>query len=92
MLISLLILYLTAFGMFLSLAFCVYNLSLSQHRSESIDHASSKTGLDMWIATLLDRDFEPATVRFKLAKLIPAAHILDHSDHKENFSRHMQGK
>jgi len=46
----------------------------------------------MWVATLLDCDFEPAKVRFGPAKIIPFDRVLDQAAHKENFSRHMERK
>lgn len=46
----------------------------------------------MWVATLLDCDFEPAKVRFGPAKIIPADRVLNQAKHKENFSHHMEKK
>jgi len=87
-----LILYLTGFGVFLSLAFYVYSGTLAKRRPGSSSGVLSKKGRDMWVATLLDCDFEPAKVRFGPAKVIPAGRVLNHAEHKEHFSRHMESK
>ena len=87
-----LILYLTGFGVILSIAFYVYSGSIAKHRPSSTSGASGRMGRDMWVATLLDCDFEPAKVRFGPAKIIPAGQVLNHAEHKENFSRHMEKK
>jgi hypothetical protein len=87
-----LILYLIGFGVFLSVAFYVYSENLAKHESGSTSGAFWKNGRDMWVATLLDCDFEPAKVRFGPAKIIPADRVLNHTAHKENFSRHMERK
>ncbi|MFW9833998.1 MAG: hypothetical protein ACFFEK_08395 [Candidatus Thorarchaeota archaeon] len=87
-----LILYLTGFGVVLSVLFYVYSGHLAKHRPGISSGASEKTGRDMWVATLLDCDFEPAKVRFGPAKIIPAGHVLNHSEHKENFAHHMENK
>ncbi|MFW9788831.1 MAG: hypothetical protein ACFFE2_17220 [Candidatus Thorarchaeota archaeon] len=87
-----LILYLTSFGILLSVAFYVYSENLAKHRSGRTSGTAGKTGRDMWVATLLDCDFEPAKVRFGPAKIIPADRVLNHAAHKENFSRHMESK
>ncbi|MHA3963344.1 MAG: hypothetical protein AM325_007360 [Candidatus Thorarchaeota archaeon SMTZ1-45] len=82
----------TGFGIFLSLTFYVYSHHIGRHRSNYTNGAALKPGRDMWVATLLDCDFEPTKVRFGPAKIIPADHVFDHSAHKENFSRHMERK
>lgn len=87
-----LILYLTGFGIFLSVVFYVYSGNLVKHRPRGTSEDFGKSGRDMWVATLLDCDFEPAKVRFGPAKVIPADRILNHAEHKENFSRHMERK
>jgi hypothetical protein len=87
-----LIIYLTGFGVFLSIAFYVYSGNLAKRRSGSKDETIGRTGRDMWVATLLDCDFEPAKVRFGPAKIIPADRVLDNASHKDNFSRHMKNK
>lgn len=87
-----LILYLTGFGVFLSIAFYVYSGNIAKRRPGSTIGAFGKTGRDMWVATLLDCDFEPAKVRFGPAKIIPADRVLNQARHKENFSRHMERK
>jgi hypothetical protein len=87
-----LILYLTGFGIFLSAAFYVYSGNLAKRRSGNSGGEIRKPGRDMWVATLLDCDFEPAKVRFGPAKIIPADRILNQTAHKENFSRHMESK
>ena len=87
-----LILYLTGFGVFLSIAFYVYSGNIAKRRSGSSRGAFGRTGRDMWVATLLDCDFEPAKVRFGPAKIIPADRVFNHAEHKDNFSRHMEKK
>ena len=84
-----LVLFLTGLGIFLSAAFYVYSSNLAKLRSGSSGGILGKQGRDMWVATLLDCDFEPAKVRFGPAKVIPADRVLNESKHKENFSRHM---
>ncbi|MFX1482120.1 MAG: hypothetical protein ACFFCP_02920 [Promethearchaeota archaeon] len=87
-----LILYLTGIGLLLSMVFYVYSGNIAKHRPGSTIRSTKKAGRDMWTATLLDCDFEPAKVRFGPAKVIPADRLLIHSDHKEIFSRHMEHK
>ena len=87
-----LILYLTGFGILLSLTLYVYSGNLVKSRSGSKSGDTGKIGRDMWVATLLDCDFEPAKVRFGPAKIIPADRVLDQSAHKENFSLHMESQ
>jgi len=87
-----LILYLTGLGVFLSLVFYVYSGNLVRSRSGNISGEIGRIGRDMWVATLLDCDFEPAKVRFGPAKIIPVDRVLDQAAHKENFSRHMERK
>lgn len=85
-----LLLYLTGLGVFLSAAFYVYSGNLTKRRSRQEGEPLGKAGRDMWVATLLDCDFEPAKVRFGPAKVIPADRVLDEAKHKEHFSRHME--
>ena len=85
-----LILYLTGFGVFLSAVFYIYSGNLAKRRSGNTSGAFGKKGRDMWVATLLDCDFEPAKVRFGPAKVIPADRVLNQAKHKENFSLHME--
>lgn len=85
-----LILYLTGFGVFLSIAFYVYSGNIAKRRSGTTSGSFRKAGRDMWVATLLDCDFEPAKVRFGPAKVIPADRVLNQAKHKENFSLHME--
>ncbi|MHA1964863.1 MAG: hypothetical protein ACXACG_01285 [Candidatus Thorarchaeota archaeon] len=87
-----LILYLTGFGVFLTIAFYGYSGNIAKRRSGNSSGALGKTNRDMWVATLLDCDFEPAKVRFGPAKIIPADRVLNHAAHKENFSLHMERK
>jgi hypothetical protein len=86
---TMLILYLTGFGLFLSLAFYVYSDNITRRTERGTRGDSGKSGRDMWVATLLDCDFEPAKVRFGPAKVIPGDRIINGSSHKEDFSRHM---
>ena len=87
-----LILYLTGFGVVLSIAFYFYSGSIAKRRPGNSSGVIGKAGRDMWVATLLDCDFEPAKVRFGPAKIIPAGQVFNHAEHKENFSRHMEKK
>ena len=87
-----LILYLTSFGIALSVFFYIYSGTLAKHRSGGTNGDLGKSGRDMWVATLLDCDFEPAKTRFGPAKVIPADRGLNRAAHKKNFSRHMQHK
>ena len=87
-----LILYLTGFGIIVSIAFYVYSGNLAKSRSRDKSEFVGKPGRDMWVATLLDCDFEPAKVRFGPAKIIPADRVLHQAAHKEHFSQHMQRK
>ncbi|MHA2153259.1 MAG: hypothetical protein ACXAAQ_14885 [Candidatus Thorarchaeota archaeon] len=87
-----LILYLTGFGVFLFVAFYVYSGNLAKNRTGGTSGDFGKSGRDMWVATLLDCDFEPTKGRFGPAKVIPADRVLNHADHKVNFSRHMERK
>ena len=85
-----LILYLTGLGVFLSAAFYIYSGIIEKRRSGSRGGTFGKQGRDMWVATLLDCDFEPAKVRFGPAKVIPADRVLNQAKHKEHFSLHME--
>ncbi|MGY5864247.1 MAG: hypothetical protein RTV41_06550 [Candidatus Thorarchaeota archaeon] len=87
-----LILYLTGFGLFLSLAFYVYSGNLAKQRPRGTGGDFGNSGRDMWVATLLDCHYEPAKARFGPAKVIPAGQVLNQAEHKENFSRHMERK
>ena len=87
-----LILYLTGFGIFLSLAIYLSSGILMKSRSGKSGEKIKKNGRDMWVATLLDCDYEPAKVRFGPAKIIPADRVLNQAAHKENFSLHMESK
>jgi hypothetical protein len=87
-----LILYLTSFGIFLSVAFYVYSGNLARRSPRGTSGDFEKSGRDMWVATLLDCDFEPAKGRFGSARIIPADRILNQAAHKVNFSRHMDRK
>ncbi|MFW9806375.1 MAG: hypothetical protein ACFFFK_06560 [Candidatus Thorarchaeota archaeon] len=87
-----LILYLVGIGVLLSVVFFAYSENLAKHRPSNFQEVGNKPGRDMWVATLLDCDFEPAKVRFGPAKIIPANRVLNHAAHKENFSRHMESK
>ena len=74
------------------MAFYVYSGNLTKRKYGSTSGAFEKNSRDMWVATLLDCDFEPAKVRFGPAKIIPADRVLNQAAHKENFSRHMERK
>lgn len=87
-----LVLYLISFGIFLSVVFYIYSGNLANKRSGASSRDFGKTGRDMWVATLLDCDFEPAKVRFGPAKAIPANRVFNHAEHKKDFSRHMEQK
>jgi len=85
-----LVLYLASFGVILSFAFYIYSGNLAKRRPGSSTGIAMKTGRDMWVATLLDCDFEPAKAIFGPAKIIPPNRVFNHAEHKENFSRHME--
>jgi hypothetical protein len=87
-----LVLYLTGFGVILSLGFYFYSGNLAKRRPGSSSGVVGKKGRDMWVATLLDCDFEPTKGRFGPAKVIPADRVLNQAAHKENFSLHMERK
>ncbi len=70
----------------------MYSRSLTKRTSTRRNRESSYHGRDMWVATLLDCDFEPAKVRFGPAKIIPADRNFYKSEHKEHFSHHMESK
>jgi hypothetical protein len=87
-----LILYLTGFGVLLSVLSYIYSIHLVKRKSGSTSRVFGKSGRDMWVATLLDCDFEPAKSRFGPARIIPSDRVLNQAAHKENFSRHMERK
>jgi hypothetical protein len=89
---TMLILYLTSFGIFLSLTFYVYSRNLSRRTKRGSSGGFLRSGRDMWVATLLDCHYEPGKARFGPAKVIPAGQVLIQAEHKENFSRHMERK
>ncbi|MHA2116825.1 MAG: hypothetical protein ACXABN_14120 [Candidatus Thorarchaeota archaeon] len=74
------------------MAFYVYSGNLANQRSRVTDGNFRKSGRDMWVATLLDCHYEPGKARFGPAKVIPAGQVLNHAEHKENFSIHMERK
>lgn len=86
------ILYLTGMAVILSLVFYFYGAMLAKRRGVGTATAHHTTGRDMWVATLLDCDFEPAKVRFGPAKVIPANKVVARVSHKEEFSNHMYSK
>ncbi len=70
----------------------MHSANLVKRRSPDTSNDFWKSGCDMWVATLLDCDFEPAKSRFGPARVIPADRIFNQAAHKENFSRHMKQK
>ena len=86
------ILYLLGIGFFLSILFYVYSIKVARKGPSVVHETSAKQGRDMWAATLLDCDYEPAKGRFGPAKIIPTDMGLYHAQHKEQFSRHMEHK
>jgi hypothetical protein len=86
------IIYLLGFGVLLSMLFYVYSVRIAKNRPGAIHNRTRKQGRDMWSATLLDCDYEPAKARFGPAKIIPADRVLYHAQHKEQFSHHMESK
>jgi hypothetical protein len=84
--------YLLGFGVLLSVLFYVYSVKIIKSRPKTPPETTEKQGRDMWSATLLDCDYEPAKARFGPAKIIPADRVLYHAHHKEQFSHHMESK
>ncbi|TFF96751.1 hypothetical protein EU546_00775 [Candidatus Thorarchaeota archaeon] len=76
----------------LSTMFYLYAIRTEKARGDNGNARTGKTGRDMWAATLLDCDYEPAKVRFGPAKAIPAGTRVLHVSHKEEFSKHMASK
>lgn len=85
-------LYLLGFGILLSTLFYAYSVRIAKNRPSATHENMGKKGRDMWSATLLDCDYEPAKTRFGPAKIIPANMVLYHVQHKEQFSHHMESK
>jgi hypothetical protein len=79
-------------GLVLGSLFYAYAAKVDKSRSGDRLVKQKRPGRDMWTATLLDCDFEPAKVRFGPAKAIPAGGAVHHADHKDEFSRHMSTK
>jgi hypothetical protein len=86
------VLYLTGAAVFLSISFYLYGAMLAKRRGEHTAQGRTSGGRDMWVATLLDCDFEPAKVRFGPAKVIPANKVVARVSHKKEFSDHMYSK
>lgn len=86
------IIYLLGFGVLLSVLFYVYSVKITKNRPRAAHETTGKHGRDMWSATLLDCDYEPAKTRFGPAKIIPADRVLYRAHHKEQFSHHMESK
>ena len=86
------IIYLLGFGVLLSMLFYVYSVRIAKNRPSATPETTRMQGRDMWSATLLDCDYEPAKTRFGPAKIIPADMVLYHARHKEHFSHHMETK
>ena len=83
---------LLGFGILLSSLFYAYSVRIVKNRPRAAPETTGKRGRDMWSATLLDCDYEPAKARFGPAKIIPADRVLYHAHHKEQFSHHMETK
>lgn len=89
---TMIILVLTGMAVFLSVSFYLYGTLLAKRRGPSASSVHRHAGRDMWVATLLDCDFEPAKVRFGPAKVIPANRVVARVSHKDEFSDHMYSK
>jgi hypothetical protein len=85
-------LYLVMGSLVLSGAFYLYASKTEKTRHKNGTTRLGNSGRDMWAATLLDCDYEPAKVRFGPAKTIPAGARVLHVSHKEEFSKHMRSK
>jgi hypothetical protein len=83
---------LLGFGVLLSTLFYAYSVRITKNRPSATHETTEKQGRDMWSATLLDCDYEPAKARFGPAKIIPADRVLYQAHHKEQFSHHMESK
>ncbi len=79
-------------GLALAVMFYVYAGRVEKGRSGEKLVRPLKHGRDMWAATLLDCDYEPAKVRFGPGKAIPPGAAVHHVSHKDEFSQHMSSK
>ena len=79
-------------GLVLGVLFYAYAARVERSRPGERQARQKRTGRDMWAATLLDCDYEPAKVRFGPGKAIPAGRGVLHVSHKDEFSQHMSSK
>ena len=76
----------------LSFIFYTYSCMLDSTSKRKRGMHSSHRGRDMWVASLLDCEYEPAKVRFGPAKIIPANNDIHRSTNDTTFSIHMSDK
>jgi len=87
-----LILYMTIGAISLSLFFYIYGKLVESQGGRNHIRMKSQPGRDMWVASLLDCEYEPAKVRFGPGKAIPAKQGVKRAVHNKSFSRHMSDK
>ncbi|MHA1768988.1 MAG: hypothetical protein ACTSV3_03955 [Candidatus Thorarchaeota archaeon] len=84
-----LVLYLAGVALLLSILFYTYDSITTRRRDGPASPLVHERGRDMWVATLLDCEHEPAKVRFGPAKVIPADRVVSDVSHKRDFSKRM---
>ena len=87
-----LLLYMTIGAGSLSLVFYIYGKFVESQGGRNHIHMRSQPGRDMWVASLLDCEYEPAKVRFGPGKAIPAKQGVKRAVSDKTFSRHMSDK
>ena len=87
-----LLLYMVIGAVALSAIFYTYGRILDSTSVEGRGPHPSYRGRDMWVASLLDCEYEPAKVRFGPAKIIPAKSGIRRSTNDKTFSLYMSDK
>ncbi len=76
----------------LSFTFYTYSHILDSSSTRKRGMHFSHRGRDMWVASLLDCEYEPAKIRFGPAKIIPSKIGIHRSTNDTTFSVHMSDK
>ena len=86
------LLYMVLGAIGLSIVLYTYGYFLSSSTMHGRGTYIQHEGRDMWAASLLDCEYEPAKVRFGPAKIIPAKDGIHRSTSDKSFSTHMASK
>jgi hypothetical protein len=76
----------------LSMIFYIYGKFVETQGGRNYVRMRKRPGRDMWVASLLDCEYEPAKVRFGPAKAIPAKQGVRRAVSDKSFSHYMSDK